>query len=232
MPFVLLLYWHGFCCLLRASTPLILRCISLDILLSHSLPALVWLSLPPCISATVWTKVWNSEFYWYWSLSRVLTCGEHPRSLEIPDCTQCAFKLVHKFYCRSTLWLEIHYSHTYFVSSPSFIFILSSLSHHTLGDLAGSFGWRINSKTIRPLGFRVGHRRGISPWQPPDKRTQHRQKRTYIHIPSRIRNHDLYVQTFPHQNINSNKADIADFRVKIRKKKSLTGCVQIFIYVH
>ena len=156
MTFVLFLYWHGFCCLLRASTALILCCISLDMLLSHSLPAFVWLSLPPCISATVWTKLWNTEFYWYWSLSRVLTCREHPRSLEIPDCTQCAFKFLHKSYRRNTLWLKIISLFTLISFHRLHLSLLfSSRKYHTLGDLAGSVGWRINSTKIRSLGFRV-----------------------------------------------------------------------------
>jgi hypothetical protein len=149
----------------EASTALILCCISLDMLLSHSLPALVWLSLPPCISATVWTKLWNTEFYWY----RVLTCGEHPRSLEIPDCTQRASKLLHKFYHRtspltgnSRLYATCFQITTQVLSQKHFVtqntlftpisfhllhlsLFFSPLSYHTLGDLAGSFRWRINS---------------------------------------------------------------------------------------
>ena len=37
---------------------------------------------------------------------------------------------------------------------------------------------------------------------------------TYIHIPSRIRKHDLNVQTFPHQKINSSTVETADLRGK------------------
>lgn len=160
MTFALLLYWRGFCCLLRASTVLILCCISLDMLLSHT---------PPCFCLVVpsslhlGNRLNKTLKHWILLIAKFKPSSDRQKVLLIANprlftryvrfTTQVLAK--NDFVTSNKLLYLIHFTKSIYINS----FLSSGIVHWILCPLqTDNYLWKNKTSwhSVRPLGRQIG----------------------------------------------------------------------------